>query len=170
MPAIVLCVLFALASYAAPPLTSINDVLYKADGTRFRGVAYIEWKSFTATDSSSIATSSITAQINEGVLRVQLVPTTTTVSAYYSVRYYSDGSAQFSELWAVPPSAIALRVVDVRISSAPMAAAEPAPVAITDVIGLSAELSARPTKGPGFLPSRVAMIDATGSLEAVTGN
>jgi hypothetical protein len=44
------------------------------------------------------------------------------------------------------------------------------PVLITDVTGLSTELSSRPTKGPAFLTSRVAMINPTGSIDGVTGN
>ncbi len=161
---------FASLSFAAPPLTTIDDVLYNADGTRYKGVAYIEWKSFTASDLSKIATSSATVQINEGVLRVQLVPTTGTVSAYYSVKYHSDSGAQFVETWAVPSSLTALRILDVRISSAPSAAGLSPPVLITDVLGLSAELGARLTKGPGFLTSRVAMINPAGTIDSVVGN
>lgn len=62
---------------AAPPLATVQDVLYKADGTRFNGVAFIEWRSFQASDLSNIATHSVTVPIVDGNLRVQLVPTTT---------------------------------------------------------------------------------------------
>ena len=33
---------------AEPPLTTIQDVLYKADGTRFNGYVQISWNSFEA--------------------------------------------------------------------------------------------------------------------------
>src|SRR5450759_1567502 len=70
--------------YGAPPLTTIQDVLYKADGALFNGTAFIEWKSFEAVDSSPIMTQSLTVQIINGTLRVQLVPTTNAAgSAYY---------------------------------------------------------------------------------------
>jgi hypothetical protein len=93
--------------WAAPPLTTIQDVLYKADGTTFTGSLYIEWKSFEATDSSYIATQSLTVPVVNGVLRVQLVPTTNAATAAsYLVRYNSDGNIQYEETWAVPPSSV----------------------------------------------------------------
>lgn len=166
----------AFTAVAAPPLTTIDDVLYKADGTRFEGIAYIEWKQFTASDLSFIAPNVTSVQIRQGVLRLQLVPTATAPGgAYYLVRYYSNGQATFSESWAVPPSLTPLRVSDVRISSsgAPgggSAGGVTGPVLITDVTGLSTELTARPTKGPAFLTSRVAFINPAGSIDSVTGN
>lgn len=109
----------ASKSEAAPPLTTIQDVLYKADGSRFNGIAVIEWKGFEAADTSVIPTQFLTVQIRNGNLRVQLVPTTNASnSAYYSVQYNSDGKVQFSEVWAVKPSATALRLRDVRVSRA----------------------------------------------------
>jgi hypothetical protein len=100
---------------AVPPLTTIQDVLYKADGTRFSGVAIIEWRGFEASDASVVPTQFVTLQIRNGNLRVQLVPTTNASSgAYYSVRYNSDGKVQFSEIWAVRPSSTPLRLRDVR--------------------------------------------------------
>ena len=106
----------ATAALADPALTTIQDVLYKADGSRFNGMAIIEWKGFEAADSSEIPTQLVTVQIRSGNLRVQLVPTTgASSSAYYSVRYNSDGKIQFTETWAVKPSASPLRLRDVRV-------------------------------------------------------
>ncbi len=82
----------AAAALAAPSLTTIQDVLYKADGTRFNGMAIIEWKGFEAADQSQVPTQFVTVPIRSGNLRVQLVPTTNASSgAYYAVRYNSDG-------------------------------------------------------------------------------
>ena len=160
---------------AAPPLTLISDVLYKADGTRFDGVAFIEWKSFDASDTSAVQMQSITLRITYGVVRVQLVPTTNaTPGSYYRVRYNSNGRTQFTEYWAVPPSNVGLRLRDVRIQS-PLGGSSTAPpvntaILIPDVSGLREELDARPIKGVGFSISRVAMINADGALEGVLGN
>lgn len=159
---------------AAPPLTTIQDVIYKADGTPFRGVAFIEWKSFSAADDSNIATHSVTVEIVNGNLRVQLVPTTNaSAGAYYSVRYNSDGRIQFQETWAVPPSTRPLKLKDVRIT-APFPYVTP-PAADTqilesDVTGLVDDLAARPVKGAGYTSSRVAFINAAGALDAVAGS
>src|SRR4051794_6195292 len=93
----------ASAAYAGPPLTTIQDVLYKADGTRFNGALTISWNSFQAVDSSAIVTQSTTVKVVDGNLRVQLVPSTTANPAgAYSVTYNSAGRIQFLERGAVP--------------------------------------------------------------------
>src|SRR5262245_48458403 len=75
---------------AAPALTTVQDTLYKADGTRFNGVAYVEWNSFQASDATVIAMSSVVVPIVDGVLRVRLVPTSNaSAGAHYFVRYHS---------------------------------------------------------------------------------
>lgn len=164
------------AAHGQPPLTTIEDVLYKADGTTFNGVAFIEWKSFQAADFSNIATHSVTAPVVNGVLRVRLVPTTNaSPGAYYSVRYHSDGRVQFDERWAVPPSSTPLRLKDVRAIGSLSGGTVASPAASTqiqqsDVLGLIEELAARPLKGPSYLPNRASYINETGMIEAVSGN
>jgi lysophospholipase L1-like esterase len=102
---------------AQPPLTTIQDTVYKADGTRFDGTLTISWKSFTASDSSDVAMESSTSNIVNGALYVQLVPNTnSTPINYYNILYVSDGREQFRELWAVPPSNTPLRVQNVRVT------------------------------------------------------
>ncbi len=161
---------------AVPPLTTIQDVLYKADGTTFSGTLFIEWKSFEAVDYSAIATHSLTVPVVNGVLRVQLVPTTNaTPAATYTVRYSSDGRIQFTEVWAVPPSTGPLKLKDVRVPSSSGQGGETPPPPATeiqesDVVGLVEDLAIRPVKGTGYGPSRVAFIGATGALEAVAGS
>lgn len=156
--------------FAAPPLTTIQDVLYKADGTRFNGTLTISWNTFEALDTSSIAAQVSTVRVLDGNLRVLLVPTTTaTPSTSYLVKYNSDGRIQFEETWVVPSSAKPLRVRDVRLS--PQQAADTAPTQIqeSDVVGLVSDLGARPLKGPGYAAGRVALVTALGSLESVSG-
>jgi hypothetical protein len=166
------------AGWAAPPLTTIQDVLYKADGSTFNGIVFIQWRSFEASDTSNIATNSLTSSIVNGVLRVRLVPTTTaTPGASYAVKYSIDGRVQFEETWAVPPSSTVQRVRDVRVvgagNSSGGTVTPPAPateVLESDVVGLLADLAVRPVKAPGYAPSRAIYADASGALEAVAGN
>jgi hypothetical protein len=170
-----LAMLLALAMQAAPPLTTIEDTLYKADGSRFNGVAFVEWKSFQAADFSYIATQTVTVTILDGAIRVQLVPTTNaSAGAYYSVRYNSDGRIQFDETWAVPPSASPLKLSDVRVLSGSGGQVLPPPalgeILESDVVGLVDDLAARPLMGPGYASSRAAYINETGALEAVSGS
>src|SRR5271169_7153393 len=77
---------------ATPPLTTISDTLFNADGTFFNGVVVISWPSFEASDTSNVAAETDNIQINNGVLYVQLVPTTNAnTAAIYSVQYTSLG-------------------------------------------------------------------------------
>lgn len=171
------CALAALLlgapAQAAPPLTQIHDILYKADGNPFTGSATISWRSFVAADSSNIPTNSINVQVVGGLLHVRLVPTTNaTGGAYYIVRFNADGKTQFTELWAVPPSAIPVAVKDIRIPSPPGSSVAPPPsvVQMADVTGLVEALADRPTKSIGFAPNRAAFIDDTGEIAAVSGS
>jgi hypothetical protein len=158
---------------AAPPLTVLQDTLYKADGNRFDGVALIEWKSFRAADGSEIPQHSLSLRIANGYLRAALVPTTNALKpAYYTVRFNSEGRTQFVEFWSVPPSDAPLRLSDVR-THAPIASPvtnPPTTVAIQDVSGLRTELDLRPARGVGWIPSRVAVIGGTGAIEGVLGD
>lgn len=155
--------------WAAPALTTIQDVLYKADGTKFDGLAVIEWKSFTASDSSNIAAGSLTLRIVDGVVRVQLVPTASSSPAtVYTVRYNADGKTQFTETWAVPASAASVKLSAVRVLGSSSGAIADN-VVITEVDGLEEALEERPIKGPGYMPPGVAFVNESGLLETVTG-
>jgi hypothetical protein len=159
---------------AQPALTTVQDVLYTADGNRFNGTVTIAWKTFEASDSSNVASATMRVQIDNGNLYVQLAPTTTAnPPASYAVQYNGEHRTQFSEVWVVPPSATPLRVRDVRLP--PGAVTTPGPpaattVQIADVVGLQSALNLRPTSGAGFAVSRAAVINASGSLDGAVGN
>src|SRR5580698_4576717 len=115
--AIILCAAFRLS--AAPALTTIQDTIYKADGTRFNGTAVISWMPFDASDDSKIGLQTLTTQIVNGSLFIQLVPNSNAVPVNtYTVQYSSSGRSQFTEVWSVPPSTTPLRVKDVRVTAA----------------------------------------------------
>src|SRR5580700_5954244 len=111
-------VLLACYSIAAPVLTTIQDVLYKADGQPFNGTLTISWNSFQSADNSAIVMQELTVKVINGNLRVRLVPSSTgTPPIDYLVTYNSDGRIQFQETWSVPASATPLRLRDVRVVS-----------------------------------------------------
>jgi len=161
---------------AGPPLTTIQDVLYKADGTRFNGTLTISWTSFQAVDNSSVVTQSTTVKVLDGNLRVELVPNTTSVPAtVYTVTYNSDGRIQFQESWSVPSSLTPLHVRDVRTAPASPGGSDTTDtgtVSIPEsgVVGLVADLGARPLKAPGFAPGHAATINSSGQVDSVVGN
>jgi hypothetical protein len=170
-------VIAAVSALAAPPLTTIQDTLYNADGTLFVGSAEFAWRSFTASDGSYIVMNQTSLRIVNGALKVRLVPTANATSvAYYTVRYTSDGRTMFTESWVVPASGTALRVADVRVAAPPGGGGSsggggtPSTVSMSDVAGLTEALAARPTRGQGFTPGRAAFIDDTGALSSVTGS
>ena len=163
----------ATSLFAAPPLTTIQDVLYKADGTRFNGTVTISWSSFEAIDRSAIQQQTTTVTVVNGNLQVQLVPTTTaSPAAVYTVVYNSDGLIQFQETWAVPSSVQPLRVRDVRVATAGAAGADTVTTTVqeSDIVGLLSDLGARPLKGPGYAAGRVAYVNSTGAMETVMGS
>ena len=164
---------------AQPPLTTIQDTIYKADGTRMNATAVITWNSFEAVDQSDIGMQTITVPIVNGSLYVQLVPNTTaTPSQPYTVTYSSDGLIQFGETWMVPPSTSPLRIRDVRTGTTAGGngsltgggGVAQGPVTEAGVTGLLTDLSSRPLKGSSYIPGRVAIVDTTGALETVAGN
>ena len=167
-------ILAAASVAAAPPLTTIQDVLFKADGTKFNGLLIISWNSFEADDLSNIVSQSVTVNVVDGNFRVQLVPTAdSNPPTYYNVKYNSDGKIQFQETWVVGTASTPLRIRDVRASSSSGSSVQPpslSPIQESDVVGLVGDLGLRPVKGPGFSAGRAASINDSGGIEAVFGN
>jgi hypothetical protein len=157
-----LAMLFAAVTIAQaqPALTTIQDILYRADGTRFNGEIFISWNAFQAGDTSNIATAQVNLPIVNGVLNVQLVPTTTaSAGANYQVTFNSQGQFQFNQVWAVPPSSIPLKVSAVLVSSGTVvggsgggAGALTGTIPISSVIGLTSALAVLPIEGVGYAP------------------
>jgi hypothetical protein len=160
--------------YAAPALTTISDTLFNADGTTFNGVVTISWPSFEASDTSNVAAETEHIQVSNGVLFVQLIPTTNAdTAAIYTVQYANLGVTQFTETWTVPPSLLPLRVRDVRVSPGSVTGSGPSSatiINISDVTGLQGALNLRTIVGTGFSISRSAVIDATGAIDGAPGN
>ncbi|MGA2594987.1 MAG: hypothetical protein ABSH32_34245 [Bryobacteraceae bacterium] len=169
--ALAVCSTFSLL--AGPTLTTIQDTIYNADGTPYNGLAIVTWTPFVAGDTSQIATQSVTLNITGGNLMVELVPTTNaTPAGYYSVTFVGSGNNQFTQTWAVPPSTRPLRVQDVLTSPSPSSSSlitGSQPIPESNVIGLLADLAARPVAGPSYAPG-AAYIDSSGFLEAVSGS
>jgi hypothetical protein len=159
---------------AQPTLTTIQDILYKADGTRFHGTVSIEWKPFVTGTSSFIPQQATRVEVVNGVFRAKLVPTTdASAGANYEVTFASQGRYLFTDTWAVPPSAAPLKVKDVRISSGTVIGTPPVVgqlSQISDIEGLENELLIRPMRGFSFGYGRVATINSGGQIDAVQGN
>src|SRR5258708_2990096 len=115
-----LAVLSGLA-WGQSDLTTIQDTLFKADGTRFNGTLSIHWSTFDADNVGTVVQQSKSVQVTNGNLQVQLAPNAAAAAPanVYSVFYQSDGREQFAEAWTVPVSAQPLKVSGVRTGTLP---------------------------------------------------
>jgi hypothetical protein len=155
-------------------LTTIQDTLFKADGTRFSGTITIHWSTFDASNVGTIVQQSRSVPIVNGNLQVQLAPNAGAQAPAntYTVMYQSDGREQFTETWTVASSSQALRVADVRTGmiTTSTAPGNQTPIVESSVVGLVADLAQRPVKGAGFGTGSVALINQNGQIETVVGN
>ena len=70
--AVLMCATIPLL--AAPALTTIQDSIFKADGTNFYGTAVISWMPFQTADNSKIGMQTLTVAVINGAFFVQLAP------------------------------------------------------------------------------------------------
>ena len=167
---------FCGLAWSQTGLTTIQDTLFRADGTRFNGTLTINWVTFDATNIGTIVQQSRTVQVVNGNLLVQLVPnaTATPPANVYTVNYQSDGYQQFTETWTVPVSTLPLTVSVVRTSTQVSSgggggASNQTTIPESAVIGLQADLAQRPLKGVGFGTNAVAVVDDNGNLITAVG-
>ena len=176
-PAIILVSVLCEIISAQSGLTTIQDTLFDADGSRYNGSLFIQWSTFDTTNPGTIVQQSKTVQVVNGNLLVQLAAnsTATPPANIYTVLYQSDGDQQYSETWSVPYSATPLKVTQVRIGTGGSGSAggltgSTGPVTEASVTNLVSDLNARPIKGPGYGINAVAVVDQNGQLETAVGS
>lgn len=105
-----LCTLLVLSSPAFAALTTIADVLHRADGSTCSGSLFVTWSTFTSVSNQLIFAGSIQSQVINGVVNVSLEPGT------YRVGYNVGPVActPTNETWVVPVSSVPLKIADVR--------------------------------------------------------
>ena len=84
-----LCLL-AHAFAATMPLTTVSDVVFRADGTPAQGTVMISWPAFSTAGNQAVAAGSKSATIApDGTLTVSLAPNAgaTPAGTYYKVVY-----------------------------------------------------------------------------------
>jgi len=90
---------------AAANTTTVQDVIYRADGTPAAGTLVISWPAFTTADNSAVAAGSLSVAIAaQGAISVTLVPNAggTPDGTYYKVIYKLDDGSTSEEYWSVP--------------------------------------------------------------------
>ncbi len=113
----------------SPALTTISDIVYRADGTPAAGTLLISWPAFSTADGHPIAAGTNSVVLGTaGALVVQLVPNAGAVPSgtFYTVVYQLDDGTVKTEYWTVPstsPSTIA------AVRTTPGAAGQPSQLA-----------------------------------------
>jgi hypothetical protein len=170
---------FGGLAWSQTGLTTIQDTLFKADGTRFNGTLTIQWSTFDLTNAGTVVQQSTSVPVVNGNLQVQLTPNATAQppANIYTVQYQSDGREQFAETWTVPVSATPLRVSVVRTATLAVSgggssgtAGNLTPIPESSVVGLQADLAQRPMKGVAFGTNRVAIVNDSGQIETAVGD
>lgn len=87
----------------APPLTTVQDTVYEADGTPAQGTLLISWSAFTTASGQAVAAGSTSTTLGTGgALSIGLVSNAnaTPVNTIYTVVYQTD--VVKTEYWIVP--------------------------------------------------------------------
>ena len=88
-----------------PPLTTIADTVYRADGSPAQGTLLISWPEFTTSGGQAVAAGTNSVMLGAGgALSVALVPNVnaTPANTVYTVVYQLNDGTVRTEYWIVP--------------------------------------------------------------------
>src|SRR4051812_38647371 len=94
-----------IADASGPALTTINDVVYRADGQPAAGTLVISWSAFTTANNSAVAAGELSLALgNQGALTASLAPNegASPAGSYYKVVYKLSDGTTATEYWVVP--------------------------------------------------------------------
>src|SRR5258706_10498331 len=92
---------------SGPPLTSVVDTVYRADGTAAHGVLVISWPAFVAANGTAVAGGALNVTLGtNGALNVALSANSgaNPPGIYYTVVYQLGPGEVRTEYWVVPTS------------------------------------------------------------------
>ncbi|MGA9209130.1 MAG: hypothetical protein WB347_15095, partial [Terriglobales bacterium] len=153
------------AQAPAGSTTTVQDVVYRADGTPASGTLVISWPEFTSANNLAVAAGTMAVAIGpEGAISLALVPNSggTPDGTYYKVVFKLDDGSTSEEYWSVPatttttiaairskivPSAVAIQVasrqyVDSTIAAALAGFHGPFPLVVTAFNGRTGDVVA----------------------------
>ncbi len=168
--------LFAVRLHASGPgLVTINDIVYRADGSPATGTVVITWPNFSTVDGKAVAAGELHVTIaSGGVIIIALAPNANSVPAgtYYKVVYKLDDGTTSTEYWVVPPTgpttiaAIRATVVPTQVA-AQMASRQYVDSAVGNVVHLSGSESITGAKSFAVSPTAP---DPTSAAAVATKN
>lgn len=122
----ILSVATSLNIYAQVTTTTVQGVIYRADGSAATGTMIVTWPSFSTANSQAVASGSTTVAIGQdGFVSLNLAPNAgaSPAGSYYTVVYHlSDGTVS-KEYWVVP-AATSASIAQIRAKLVPASVAE----------------------------------------------
>lgn len=101
----VMIALLARVACAQVPTTTVQDTVYRADGTPAGGSVLVSWSAFTTAGGSAVPTgrTSVTIGAN-GLLTVTLAPNAgaTPMGSYYTAVFHLNDGSTSREYWVIP--------------------------------------------------------------------
>src|ERR1700712_3064257 len=100
-----LMAILARAACAQVATTTVQDTVYRADGTPAGGSVLVSWSSFTTAAGRAIPTGTTSVTIGAGgLLRVSLAPNAgaSPMGSYYTAVYHLNDGTTSREYWVVP--------------------------------------------------------------------
>jgi hypothetical protein len=96
-----------------PSMTTVSDIVYRADGTTASGSVIISWPPFVTADGIAVAAGTKAVRLgSDGTILVQLAPNAgATPTTYYSAIYQLSDNTVRTEFWSIPtasPATIAM--------------------------------------------------------------
>lgn len=105
-----LIVLTPSTIHAQISTTTVQGVVYRADGSAATGTLIVEWPAFSTSDNKAVAAGNMTATIGpDGFVSLNLAPNAgaTPAGSYYTAIYHLNDGTVNKEYWVVPAAASA---------------------------------------------------------------
>ncbi len=121
--------MLARAGTAQLATTTVQDTVYRADGTAASGTVVVSWNAFTTAAGSAVPTGSTTVTLGPGgALAITLAPNAgaTPMGSYYTAVFHLNDGSTSREYWVVPVTAAGsapVRLVQIRNSVLPVSVA-----------------------------------------------
>jgi hypothetical protein len=100
-----LLVAMAASGFAQLATTSVQDTVYRADGTPAGGSVVVSWGSFTTAGGDAVEAGTTTVALGAGgTLSIALAPNagSTPMGSYYTAVFHLNDGTTMREYWAVP--------------------------------------------------------------------
>jgi lysophospholipase L1-like esterase len=118
---------FGQTAPATPiPTTTVQDTVYRADGTAAGGTVLINWPAFVTASGSSVAAGSTSVTLGaNGSLSVALVANSGSIpmGSYYTVVFHLNDGTESRSYWVVPVSANPVPLAAISTSVLPASVA-----------------------------------------------